>query len=169
MTITHDEVRVLLERVLQLDGFAVASSIVHIEGRADKLMYVANDRLPAMRDRALILLGESAHIILADGIQRAATELRGAFQALQTARMAMSDAMTRLGEAVDTAVTEMGKAAESIRAHPAAQNDTGLLAMADRLSNAATALSGVDTTPIVSAVQAVDSSGTVANGGTVGG
>ena len=81
----------------------------------------------------------------------------------------MSDAMTRLGEAVDTAVTEMGKAAESIRAHPAAQNDTGLLAMADRLSNAATALSGVDTTPIVSAVQAVDSSGTVANGGTVGG
>jgi hypothetical protein len=58
---------------------------------------------------------------------------------------------------VDVAVAEMSKASDFIKAHPTAQNDAGLMDMANRLSAAATALSGAD--PNAATAAAADTSG----------
>lgn len=85
----------------------------------------------------------------------------------------MSDAMKTLGDAVDGAVGEMNKAADFIKAHPAAQNDPALMDFANRLSAAATALAGVDTEVVATGTDTgggtVDTGGTDTGGGTVSG
>lgn len=143
---TRDDIRGLLERVRDTIGFDAAVAIVRTEGHANHLVHVAEEHFGAMRDKALMILGEGAHIEIADGIMEAATALKEAYNAFIATEQTMSDAKTRLGAAVDTAVAEMSKAADFIKNHPAANDDPELGAMADRLSAAATALSGVDGT-----------------------
>jgi hypothetical protein len=166
--ITRDDIRTVLERVRDKLGFERAVQVVHEIGGASHLIYVDQNRFELMHQHALVLL---AHIEIADGLLRAASELITAHDALTTAESEMSDARKALATAVAAAVTEMGKAADFIKAHPAAQDDTDLMDMANRLSAAATALSGVDTEPqpVDTGTGAVDTGGTDIGSGTVSG
>jgi hypothetical protein len=161
----------VLERVRDKLGFERAVQVVHEIGGASHLIHVDQNHFELMHQHALVLLGEGAHIEIADGLRRAAVVLKDAFTALQTAESGMSDAMKVLETAVDGAVGEMNKAADFIKAHPAAQNDPALMDMANRLSAAATALSGVDTEPqpVDTGTGAVDTGGTDTGSGTVSG
>lgn len=161
---TRDDVKAVLERVRDKLGYDHAVKIVREIGHANHLINVDETNFAAMHRRALSLLGEDAHLEIADGIVRAATELQDSFIAFTTTEKAMATNKERLAAAVDAAVAEMSKAADFIKAHPAATEDPELAAMADRLSNAATALSGVDTE-----TAPVETAGTDTGGGTVSG
>ncbi len=174
---TREDVRAVLERVRDRFSYEHAVKIIREIGHANHLVSVDQSNFEAMHRRALSLLGEDAHLEIADGIVRAAIELQDSFTAFITAEKVMQTNKERLAAAVDAAVTEMQKAADFIKAHPAAADDPELGALADRLSNAATALGGVDTDPATSAGAGgtetgsgtVDNSGTDTGSGTVSG
>lgn len=161
---TIDEVREVLIRVRDQVGIDQARDLILKVGGAPVLRYVDAENYDALFAAANKVLGIHDPVARLNG---ASALLLGKFSALLNSMESQMAALDDLKTAVDQSVAEMNRAADFIRNHPAASNDTALQDMASRLSAAATALAGVDTTGTATSSGTVSSAGTVADTGTV--
>lgn len=146
--ITVDELRAVLTKVRDQFGFAYARAVIRrIGGGAGRISEIPAHLYDAVFHHADELVNGRQRVI--DGLTGAAGQLSEAAIALISFRELYMTAMDDLTGAVNNAVAEMGKAAQFIKDHPAAQNDSALADFATRLQAASDALAGVDVTAAV--------------------
>lgn len=141
-SITLQHLQDVLFAVRDRFGRASAVELIRKHGEAERLAEVPPANYEVLHAAASSFLALPIHV---GNLSRAASVLVRQKEALDKALEVLMTAKDDLSAAVDGAVSEMSKAADFIRNHPAAADDPDLKAMADRLTAASQALAGVDT------------------------
>lgn len=144
---TFAEVREILNRIRYVIGRQQAVNIIREHGQAYSLAEL-DERLYDFVYQKAEEFWFRYHGVPGE-LQRAAHRLDGVRYALNRMMEQMMSVKDDLNAAVDGAVSEMQKAGDFIRNHPASNSDPELKALADRLTAASTALGGVDVEQVV--------------------
>lgn len=140
--ITFSQIKAAAQTIRQEFGRPIAIYVIQSIGKANSLAEMSQRHYPAFmmecQDMIAMIRGPSGELY------RATRRMELYSLALIQARDTMSQASDNLKAAVDGAATEMARAADFIRNHSSASQDAEMQAMADKLTGAAKALSGVD-------------------------